>query len=449
MLTCVFVVLGAMLLLAPAQALASPADGHLSFGAGHATPAGVHIQRLGDTTYSISGHVLDYAGKGVAGAEVDWGWWSSISDYHFGGSSFDTQPNGTDSSGAFSIPSVTGGHQVGSKPADDLTVYYLPTLPGGLLEMRYYALDFATNNDATSFSYEMQPAEVNVDIAHAPAGPWVGVTAGNGTVGYADANVRLTAGKGLASVLPMTSFDDVAAYTYNKAGESIAEAEWLGTPASVSAGTVATGTVNLDWHDAQYAYLAGPTCRHSGKSGTKVKLVLKGWPAGEKAEFVGFYYNGGFYWDQHLYLESQTSTSPSDRYTVSLKIPRKVPVGLYEFDTWRADNLDSLVNLLNYFQVCTFRASANAIHRGTAIRLSGKVPGHGYVTIYSTRRRVSGQPWTLAAKGWVRGGRYHISSSGEFLTGLLHPTRTSTYVAKYSGDNFPAFTSVVKVKVWS
>ena len=130
------------------------------------------FQRLGDTTYTISGHVLDYAGKGVAGAEVDWGWWSSIADYHFGGSNFDTQPNGTDSSGAFSIPGVTGGHQVGSKPADDLTVYYYPnpTLPG-LAEMRYYALDFAANNDATAFSYQMQPAEVNVHIANARRGP--------------------------------------------------------------------------------------------------------------------------------------------------------------------------------------------------------------------------------------------------------------------------------------
>jgi hypothetical protein len=137
MLTCVVVVLGAMLLLAPAQALASPADGHLSFGAGHAAAAGVDFQRLGDTTYSIKGHVLDYAGNGVTGAEVDWGWRSSISDYHFGGSNFDTQPNGTDSSGAFSIPGVTGGHQVRGKPADDLTVYYYPnpTLPG-LEEMR-------------------------------------------------------------------------------------------------------------------------------------------------------------------------------------------------------------------------------------------------------------------------------------------------------------------------
>lgn len=441
MLTCVFVLLGAVLLLVPAQALASPSAGYVPAGARHATAPGVNFQRLGDTTYSIKGHVLDYAGNGVAGAEVDWGWWSSASNYHYGGSNFDTAPNGTDSRGAFTIADVTGGHQVGGKPTDNLTVYYLPTSPG-LWELRCSDLDFAANNDGTSFSYEMQPAEVNVDIAHAPAGPEVGVLAGNGSVGYADAAVPLTAGVGVASVLPMTNFDDVVAYSYNAAGDSPAVTEWLGAPVSVSAGTTATGTVNLDWNNAQYAYLSGPTCRHSGKSGTKVKLVLKGWPTNERAEFVGF--DGA---SQHFYTQSQTSSAASDSYTVLLQIPTKVPVGLYEFDTWRADNPDSLVNLWDYFQVCTFKASVSAIHQGAAIRLSGKVSGHGYVTIYSTSHKVSAQPSTLAAKGWVKGGRYRISSSGKFLTGPLHPKRTATYVAKYTGDNFPAFTSIVKVTV--
>ena len=72
--------------------------------------------------------------------------------------------------------------------------------------------------------------------------------------------------------------------------------------------------------------------------------------------------------------------------------------------------------------------------------------GAGYVTIYSTTTRSSGQPGTLAAKGWVKAGRYRIKSS-KFVTGLLHPTRTTWYVAKYKGFAFPAFTSVIKVTV--
>ena len=449
MLTCVFVLLGAALLLVPAQALASPGARHAPFGARHATAPGVDFQRLGDTTYSISGHLLDYAGNPVAGAEVDWGWWSSISDYHYGGSDLDTAPNGTDRHGFFSIPGVTGGHQVAGKPADDLTVDYPAPTSSGLTDMRYYALDFAANNDVSqpAYSYQLQPAEVGVDITHAPAGPRVWVTAGNGTVGYANADVSLTSGTGVASVLPMTNFDDVVAYRYNAFAACTAVTEWLGTPTSVSAGTTATGSVTLDWNDAQYAHLAGPTWRHSGKAGTTVKVVLKSWPAGEKAEFAGFWAGQGAYWSQHLYTQSQTSSGTDDTYTVPLQVPTKVPVGSYEFDTWRADNLDSLVNLWDDFQVCTFKTSAGAIDHGTAIRLSGKVPGQGFVTIYATRHKVSGQPWSLAAKGWVRDRRYHISSSGEFLTGLLRPTRTTTYVAKYTGILFPAFTSIVKVTV--
>jgi hypothetical protein len=130
-----------------------------------------------------------------------------------------------------------------------------------------------------------------------------------------------------------------------------------------------------------------------------------------------------------------------------LQIRASAPVGVYEIGTYRLDNTDSLISLQEFVQVCTFKSSAGAIRHGKAIRLSGRVPGDGYVTIYSTRHKVSGQPGTLAAKGWVKGGRYHISSSGKFLTGLLHPTRTTTYVAKYTGFNFPAFTSIVKVTV--
>jgi hypothetical protein len=82
------------------------------------------------------------------------------------------------------------------------------------------------------------------------------------------------------------------------------------------------------------------------------------------------------------------------------------------------------MQLWDYYQVCTFKSSARAIRHGSAIRLSGRVPGDGYVTIYATRHKVSGQPATLAARGWVKLGRYRANSSGKFVSSLLHPTRT-------------------------
>jgi hypothetical protein len=211
----------------------------------------------------------------------------------------------------------------------------------------------------------------------------------------------------------------------------------------VSAGSTATDAVSLDWNDAQYAYLAGPQCRHSGKPGTTVKLVLRGWPAGEKAEFMAYYGAASV----SRYLTSRTSGGPGDTCTVPLTIRKAAPVDLYEIDTYRADDPHSLVALWDYFQVCTFTTSASVIHRGNAVRLSGKVPaGAGYCTVYSTRHKVSGQPPTLAAKGWAKVGRYRVRA-GKLLTGALHPSRTTSYVTKYSGYDFPAFTSVVTVTV--
>jgi hypothetical protein len=115
MLTCVFVLVGAALLLAPARALATPGTGHAALGTRNAARAGVDFQRLGDTTYAISGHVLNYAGNPVAGAEVDWGWWSGIFDYHSANSNItEATPTGTGSSGAFAFAGITGGHQLGA-----------------------------------------------------------------------------------------------------------------------------------------------------------------------------------------------------------------------------------------------------------------------------------------------------------------------------------------------
>ena len=99
----------------------------------------------------------------------------------------------------------------------------------------------------------------------------------------------------------------------------------------------------------------------------------------------------------------------------------------------------------DHVQVCTFKSSASVIHHGRAVRLSGKVPGTGKVIIYA-RTKAAGQPSTTAAKGWAKAGTYTIRS-GKFVTGLLHPKRSTWYVARYRGYDFTAFTSVIKVRV--
>ena len=73
-------------------------------------------------------------------------------------------------------------------------------------------LDFAANNDTTPYSYEMQPAQVNIDISHAPTAPYFEVVAGDGRVGYAKADVPLASGQGRRQRAAHDDFDDVVAF---------------------------------------------------------------------------------------------------------------------------------------------------------------------------------------------------------------------------------------------
>jgi hypothetical protein len=440
-----FAVLAVGLMLAPG-ALASTGVRHVApMGTRHAVAAGVRFAPLGtDPTYAISGHVYYFNKAPVAGAEVDWGWWTSNTGYRWGGTNLEDHPDGTASDGAFTFSAVLGGHQSDSLGADDLHVWYFPQTPG-LEEMAAFTLDFATNNNASSYSYDLQPAQVNVTTTKAPVST-IEVRAGNSVFGYARADVHLTAGAGTASVLPMANFNDVVGYCYYelspKVDNSIAQVEQSFADVNIGAGTTAADTVNLDWSKAQYAYLAGPICDHSGKSGTTVKMVLRGWPTGERPQFVGYFGEA-----VHDYgVGAPKSPGAASTFTVPLKV--SVAPGIYEIDTDRADNPASLIGMWDYFQVCTFKSTPSVIHHGKAVRLSGVVPATGKVTVYSTTHKVTAQPKTLTAKGWTKmKTTFKVSAKGKFATGLLHPKRTTWYVVKYSGFAFPAFTSVIKVTV--
>jgi hypothetical protein len=146
-----------------------------------------------------------------------------------------------------------------------------------------------------------------------------------------------------------------------------------------------------------------------------------------------------------------SSQGPGSTYTVPLKLYAKGPVGVDQITAWRSDDLDSWASLWDYFQVCTFKASAGSIRAGHSVRLSGKVPGAGKVTLFATTHKVAGQPKSLAAKGWTKLGTYKTKTGdfdgASFASGYLHPKRTTYYVVRYDGYAFEAFTSVVKVTV--
>ena len=58
-----------------------------------------------------------------------------------------------------------------------------------------------------------------------------------------------------------------------------------------------------------------------------------------------------------------------------------------------------------------------------------------------------GLPATLYPHGWTKVSSLHVSSHGRFVTATLYPTRTTWYIVRYAGGDFPAFTPVVRVRV--
>ena len=135
-------------------------DRSCGFGRGGSSSAGrrPHLR--------ISGHVLDFDGNGVPGAEVDWGWWDSSYNYQSGGTNMpgrfagDRQPPAL----SRSRPSSAWTPQ-GRRPRDRPTSRRSPRARvHRFLEPRLRN----ASNDATPYSYEMRPGHVNIDIANAP-----------------------------------------------------------------------------------------------------------------------------------------------------------------------------------------------------------------------------------------------------------------------------------------
>jgi hypothetical protein len=438
---CGLIVLAVGLVLAP-SALASTGVRHAALGSRHAAaPAGAALRALGadPTYYSISGNVYDYDGNAVAGAAVDWGWWDTTG-YNFGGTNAPTDSSpGTDGSGYFAFPAVT------SAPGDDdLTVGYPLLNPAPAPDL--YKLETWSNNFSTVADYPLRPGKADLTVVGLSDALANGAAAADvlvaGTPGIAETGVTLNAGAGVAFVAP-TSFNDVTLGFFDTRYGMTAVTQTQVADTAVTAGSEDTSAVSLDWTAAHHAYLAGPVWQHSGKPGGLVRLTLKGWPDKEQADF---YFRG----PTRDWGVPGSWTSTGAAATVSLRFPTKAPIGVYEVHAYRFDlgDANGLPDLWDMYQVCTFKASAGVIHHGRAIRLSGRVPGSGSAIVYSTTHKVTGQPGTLAAKGWVRGGHYHINAkTGAFLSGLLHPKRTTYYVVKYAGADFNAFTQVVKVVV--
>ena len=152
-------------------------------------------------------------------------------------------------------------------------------------------------------------------------------------------------------------------------------------------------------------------------------------PAGQQISFYARSWSP-YDWSVETYPQVVTSSGPQNTYTVALRIPTRATVGeVYEIDAQRSDDVQSMLWLYDYYEVCSFDASHSAIVRGQAVRLQGHIDGR-QATLFM-RHRQADQPATAAAHGWTKVADLSVSAGGRFVSPRLHPLRTTWYVVRY------------------
>jgi len=391
------------------------------------------------TTYPIGGTVKDFSGQPLAGWGVDWGWFDpsgatwSFTDtvYHYGASAT------TATDGTFSFPAVT------SDPLHDYLTAY-----GDTFVLEQWGLDFSTTSD-----YVLQPGHVAVTLTNAPASQVFGLKLGDAAGTLAESQPRLTAGSGTADAAA-PDFNSAVAFTSSWYGALTAEAEWdnPGHPTvAVTPGQLAGTAVPIDWSTAVHGHLTGALCQHAARPGGTVRFAVSNLPAGEQMSFYGFSWWPADWGVQTYPAATITSKGSAKTYVVSLRIPARATVGdMYEIDATRTDDPQSLLDLYDLTQICTFGASRSSIARGGVVRLTGRTDTGPYstVTLFARHSR-AGVPSSAAAKGWAKVATLRLDSKGRFHSARLHPRRTTWYVARFSDSDsgFTVFTPVVRVAV--
>jgi hypothetical protein len=142
-----------------------------------------------------------------------------------------------------------------------------------------------------------------------------------------------------------------------------------------------------------------------------------------------------------------TSEGRDHTHRARLTIPQDATPGeVYCIDAYRSDDPQAYLEVYDYFLVCDFAASKPVVAPGERVRLRGQVEGNA-VTLFKRTGGAAPQPSRISAPGWTKVRSFGTYGKGRFRTGFLQPRRTTWYVARYSGGDFPAFTQVVKVEV--
>jgi hypothetical protein len=384
--------------------------------------------------FQLSGSLLQFDGSPGRG-EVFWGWydqlvsqWFGVDDvFHVGGSTEATDDGG------FSFPSVT------SVPGSD-DLWAIMYIEDQVEILNSWTEDFSTGAPVT-----LRPGSVQVTLAHRPSA--FSFMAGVGDIAHSAAWTDLAKTDTVLAGTFGPDFVTAIVRAETRRNTSPAAVGWVSpghTPVPAGAGQESSGTISLDWDDAVRGELSGPVVRHSGPVGSRVTFILDDWPAGTEVSFLGNSFGAG---TSAVLGKSVTSEGRDHTYRASLTIPDSaLPGEVYVIDAYRSDDPQALLEVYDYFLVCDFGATRTVVTRGDSIRLRGQVEGNG-VDLFKRTAGPAPQPSAYSAPGWTKVRSFPTHGNGRFRTGVMRPGRTTWYVARYSGGDFPAFTQVVKVKV--
>ncbi len=386
---------------------------------------------------TVTGHVYDFGGSALAGAQVSWS--ATVGGAYEG--------NGT-ATGADGLYTFVG------LPAADGTGELLvssPTQPWAIGRFD------ATWSDPGTATFDFRPGVVTTSLQR--GGDWDGWSEvwvdlyGSDTTS-AVAGMSLIAGEsdtvvGDAWAMP-GAYDVGAAYFWMDEGIEFA------TAATVTAGQRSAQTVSVDQSLAQRVTVTTPYWA-SGSPGSAVKILHEGYPGLWTLDYVGFSDSPTAPTVRTFGSLATTGTGP---FTKSITIPTRAPAGY--FYLLEVQHREGPLVLDAPFQVCTLKSSKTSVRKGGSIRLSGVIPTEGhwggtpgkvkYVTLYKRTRPATAAPttWDATKKGWTKVARIRANGLGRYLSAYLKPTRTTWYVVRYPGDDWywGAYTSVLKVKVY-
>ncbi|MGZ4199737.1 MAG: hypothetical protein ACXVP1_06075, partial [Thermoleophilia bacterium] len=321
-----------------------------------AASARVAAPRLGVITSgpcTVTGVVQDHSGAPVAGAFVDWGYYDGQGDWVFG-NEVETQANGS-----FSFDGVI------ATTDGELDVHLTD-------EAGYQAWNLSFKAAPADNHFVLQPGIAPFKTTRSSSPAWDywkdAIVETWGSDGGGTTTLPET---GNAYVMPADYDYAVVYYFSNQA------VEWVGSSlVPVSAGGTGGTLIEVSQDDAQSVLVTRPYWA-SGKPGTVIRLRMGNWPSGWRAGFYGYSEYPSSYPDKK-YAATYSSTGATA--TVSLSIPLNATPG-YDFQVhaYRSETEHTALDINDFFQVCTLKASSMSVHRGAGIRLSGVVPLAGHL----------------------------------------------------------------------